>query len=75
MLVSGMVYSDFGLPQRLEVKESACKAGSEDLIPGLGRSPGEGHGTCSSIPAWEIPWTEEPGGPESTVPQSQKRLK
>ena len=28
------------------------------LIPGLGRSTGEG----SSILAWEIPWTEEPGG-------------
>ena len=21
--------------------------------------------THSSIPAWEIPWTEEPGGPQS----------
>ena len=21
--------------------------------------------TCSSILAWEIPWTEEPGGPQS----------
>ena len=30
------------------------------LIPGLGRSTGEGNG--SSIFAWEIPWTEEPGG-------------
>ena len=24
--------------------ESACKAGDPDLIPGLGRSPGEGNG-------------------------------
>ena len=32
------------------------------LIPGLGRSPGEGHATHSSILAWRIPWTEEPGG-------------
>ena len=31
-----------------------------DLIPGLGRSPGEGNGP-SSILAWRIPWTEEPG--------------
>jgi len=23
---------------------------------------GEGHGTHSSILAWKIPWTEEPGG-------------
>ena len=32
------------------------------LIPGWGRSPGEGHATYSSILAWRIPWTEEPGG-------------
>ena len=25
------------------VKESACNAGDLDLIPGLGRSPGEGN--------------------------------
>jgi len=28
------------------------------LIPGLGRSPGEGMATHSSILAWRIPWTE-----------------
>ena len=35
------------------------------LIPALGRSPGEGNGDPlihSSILAWEIPRTEEPGG-------------
>ena len=32
------------------------------LIPGLGRSPGGGHAMDSSILAWRIPWTEEPGG-------------
>ena len=32
------------------------------LIPGSGRSPGVGNATHSSILAWEIPWTEEPGG-------------
>ena len=26
---------------------------------------GEGHGNPSSILAWEIPWTEEPGGLQS----------
>ena len=30
-------------------------------IPGMGRSLGEGMATRSSILAWEIPWTEEPG--------------
>jgi len=27
-----------------DVKESACNAGNPGLIPGLGRSPGEGNG-------------------------------
>ena len=35
------------------------------LIPGLGRSPGEGMATHTSIPAWESLWTEEPGGLQS----------
>ena len=38
-------------------------------IPGSGRSPGEGNGTHSSILAWEIPWTEEPGGLQSVGSQ------
>ena len=31
------------------------------LIPGLGRSPGGGHATHSSILAWRVPWTGELG--------------
>ena len=42
-------------------KESACNAGDPGLIPELGRSPGKGMATHSSILAWRIPWTEEPG--------------
>ena len=38
-------------------KESACNAGGLGLILGSGRSPGG----YSSILAWRIPWTEEPG--------------
>ena len=38
-------------------KESACNAGDPGLIPGLGRSPGEGHGN-----PLRYSWTEEPGG-------------
>ena len=37
-------------------------------IPGLGRSPEEEH-SHSSIFAWRIPWTEEPGGLHSTGSQ------
>ena len=39
-------------------------------IPGWGRSPGEGDGKRSSILAWRIPWTEEPGRLQSKGSQS-----
>jgi len=39
------------------------------LIPGSRRSPGEEMATHSSILAWRIPWTEEPGGLQSTGSQ------
>ena len=38
-------------------------------IPGLGRSPGGGHATHSSVLAWKISWTEEPLGPQSVESQ------
>ena len=40
------------------VKNLPANKGDADLIPGLGRSPGEGNGNHSSVLAWEIPWTE-----------------
>ena len=40
-------------------------AGDVGSIPGSERSPGEGNATHSNILAWEIPWTEEPGGLQS----------
>ena len=43
------------------VKNPSANVGDSDLIPGLGKSPGKGNGNFS-IHAWEIPWTEEPGG-------------
>ena len=33
-----------GFPDSLNSKEYACNAGDPGLIPGSGRSPGEGHG-------------------------------
>ena len=33
-----------GCPHGSDSKESACSVGDLDLIPGLGRSPGVGHG-------------------------------
>ena len=49
--------------------ESTCSAGDLDSIPGLWRSPEEGMATHSSILAWRIPWTEEPGGLQSMESQ------
>jgi len=36
-------------------KESTCNVKDLGSIPGLGRSPGEGHGHHFSILAWRIP--------------------
>ena len=52
------------------VKNQPADAGDiKDVssIPGMGRSPGGGLGqaTHSSILAWRIPQTEEPGGLQS----------
>ena len=58
-----------GLPKWLRCKESACQAEDAGLIPESGRSPGEGMATHSSILAWNIPWTEEPDGLQSTGSQ------
>ena len=50
-------------------KESAHKAGDVGLIPGSGRLLEKEMTTYSSILAWKILWTEEPGGPQSIGPQ------
>ena len=42
-------------------KESSCNAGDPCLICGSGRSLEKKMATHSSILAWRIPWTEEPG--------------
>ena len=51
-----------GFPGGSEDKASACDAKDPGLIPGLGIFPGKGMAIHSNIPAWKIPWTEEPGG-------------
>ena len=53
------------------VKESSCNVGDPGSIPGLGRLPGEGMATHSSILVWKIPWTEEPGGYSPRGPQHE----
>ena len=60
-------FKDF--PRGSEGKEytciAGCKAGDPSSTPGLGRYPAKGMATLSSILAWRLPWTEEPGGLES----------
>ena len=50
-----------------ELPASAGDIRDVGLSPELGRSLGGGLGNHSSIPAWRIPWTEEPGGLQSIV--------
>ena len=54
-----------GFPGGSDGKESACNVGDLDWIPGLGRYPGERHGSLLQYSAWRIPWTEVPGGLQS----------
>ena len=52
------------IPWWLSGKESACSAGDArdpGLIPELEDPLEEEMAICSSILAWRIPWTEEPG--------------
>ena len=52
----------------LETQETLCQSlGQEDPLE-------EEMATHSSVLAWEIPWTEEPGGLQSMGSQSQTRL-
>ena len=49
----------------LSGKESTCNARDMGSVPGLGRSLEMEMATHPKILAWEIPWTEEPGGLQS----------
>ena len=44
-------------------------------VPGSVRSLEEGMAIHSSILAWRIPWTEEPGGLQSIASKGQTQLK
>ena len=60
-----------GFPGGTIGKESACQWGLAESNP-LGREDPleKGMATHCSILAWEIPWTEEPGGLQSTGSQT-----
>ena len=59
---SGSDDKESALPGDSDGKESAYDARDLGSIPGSGRLSGEIMATHSSILAWRIPWTEEPGG-------------
>ena len=44
-----------GFPSGADGKESTCNVGDLGLIPGLGRSPGGGHGNPLQYPCLENP--------------------
>ena len=54
-----------GLPRWLSGKEFTCKAGDAGSTLGWEEPLEKETATCSSILAWEILWTEEPGGLQS----------
>ena len=62
------------LPGGSDSKEFTCN--TETWVRSLGWEYPlkEGMATHSSTLAWRIPWTEEPGGLQSMVSQSQTRL-
>ena len=64
-----------GFPSSSDGKTSTCNAGDLGLIPGLGRSPGEGHGnslqySCQENPMDRRAWWATVHG----VAKSQTRL-
>ena len=64
-MIHAQIYWSF--PGDSVVKNPPTSAGDVGLIPGSGRSPGDGNATYPSIFAWDIPWTEEPDRLQSLV--------
>ena len=62
-----------GFPGGLVGKEPACNAGDLSSIPGSGRSPGEVKGNPLPYSCLGNPWTEKPGGLQSTGLQELDR--
>ena len=59
-----------GFPGGLDGKESACSAGDQVSIPGLGRSPGEGNGNPLQYSCLENPM--DGGAWQATVHEAQR---
>ena len=54
--------SNLGFPGGSVGRETACSVEDLGSIPGSRGPLEKGMATLSSIPAWRIPWTEEPDG-------------
>ena len=63
--------ADTHLPGGSYGKESACSAGDQVQSLGWEDLLETGMATHSSVLAWRIPWTKEPGGLQSVGSQSQ----
>ena len=50
-----LLYLKMGFPGNSDYKESVCNARDLDLIPGMGRSPGEGNGNPLQYSCLENP--------------------
>ena len=61
----GKLPRSWGFPGGSDSKESACNMRDQVRSLGLEHPLEKGMATHSSILAWEIPWTEEPGGLQS----------
>ena len=57
--ISDSIYRNYGLPQWLRGKESACNEGDAGSIPGSGRSPGGGHSNLLQYSFLENPLERE----------------
>ena len=63
--LSFLLYIPRGFPGGSDGKESVCHVGDPGSSPGSGDPLEKEMVTRSSILAWRIPWTEEPGGLQS----------
>ena len=63
-----------GFPGGSVVKNPPANTGDMGSIPVSGRYLEKEMATHSNILAWEIPWTEEPGGLQPMVTKSRTRL-
>ena len=59
-------------PGSSTVKNPPASEGDMGSIPHQGRTLEKGMATHSSVLAWEIPWTEEPGGLQSIESQKSR---